>query len=152
MGHLSVAWCCCFCASCAEDWSIPRAHTHTLIRGHAVGMVHRCFFRIVKNNLSLCLGSVRCFNVFDKSLFCSPSLHLFAQKYIDIVKYYYNLFLISCNFSRLQGHMILHKSEFEAQETFLIIMNVEKSCACFVDNDSIYFFLTRILWWIVLSK
>ncbi len=34
------------------------------------------------------------FNVFERSLLCSPKLHLFDQKYnknSNIVKYYYNL-------------------------------------------------------------
>ncbi len=28
---------------------------------------------------------------FERSLFCSPRLHLFDQKYIKKLKYYYNL-------------------------------------------------------------
>ncbi len=78
-----------------------------------------------------------------KSLFCSPGLHVFAQKYSKIVKYYYNLsscflceYLLKYNLSKLyfqhhcslQCHMIFQKS-FAAQESFLIIINVENSCA-----------------------
>uniref|UniRef100_A0A8C2DDA9 Mothers against decapentaplegic homolog n=1 Tax=Cyprinus carpio TaxID=7962 RepID=A0A8C2DDA9_CYPCA len=39
-------------------------------------------------------GNITIFNVFERSLFCSSSLHLFDQKYrknSNIVKYYYNL-------------------------------------------------------------
>uniref|UniRef100_A0A8C1Z1A8 Cyclic AMP-responsive element-binding protein 3-like protein 4 n=1 Tax=Cyprinus carpio TaxID=7962 RepID=A0A8C1Z1A8_CYPCA len=39
-------------------------------------------------------GNITIFNVFERSFFCSSSLHLFDQKYrkkFNIVKYYYNL-------------------------------------------------------------
>ncbi len=63
--------------------------THSLTRGHAVGMVHRCFFRIVKNDLSLCL--VRCLTflinlLLSKPAFISSKIHW----YFEILQLHYS--------------------------------------------------------------
>ncbi len=114
----------------------------------------------LSNNLSTfmmkCVWLVILFNVFERSLFCSPRLHLFDQKYFKnskIVKYFYNLkwlfsisvynkilfiSVIKAEFSAslLQSSVSHDPSEiilicwFDAQETFIIIIiNVENSWA-----------------------
>ncbi len=98
-------------------------------------------------------------------IFFSPRLHLFDHKYSNIVKYYNNLKQLfsmwisvnKCNlflwsklyfqhhYSSLQCHMIFRNHNnmlIYDQETFMIIINVENSCAAqyFCGNcDTFYF-------------
>ncbi len=78
-----------------QSWTIParaEIQTHNLrlqVRHYPLG--HDCPNNPVNTLLSKSLGSIRFFNVFERSLFCSIKLVLFDQKYSNIVKYYYNL-------------------------------------------------------------
>ncbi len=115
---------------------------------------------------------VRSFNVSERSLFCSSKLHLFDQKYCKNLKYFFKfqtaVFYVnicydviyfcdqSCIFSIITPvFSVTWSSEiiiiywFAAQETFLIIINVENSCAAqyFCGNWDTFYFL-RIYRWI----
>jgi len=101
--------------------------------------------------------------VFERSLLCSPRLHLFDQKYSNIVKYTVYIYIFKCfcddkaefSASLLQSSVSHDSSEiilicwFAAQETFLIIINVVLCLIFFVETDALFF---RILWWIWSKK
>ncbi len=137
---------------CVWLWSdISRSDISYITSPHSTFNKH-----CITSPFALLFLMFRDFKMFLYSL-CSPRLRLFDQKYS---KYYYNLnicflceYLLNCNLflsSKLnfQSSVSHDSSEiiiicwFAAQETFLIIINVENSCAAqyFCGNcDTFYF-------------
>ncbi len=110
-------------------------------------------------------GAVR---ILNRSLFCSPRLHLIDQKHSKIVKLYYNSkqafsmwiyvkmsfisVMRSCIFSIITPvFSVTWSSEiiiicwFAAQETFLIIINVENYGSLFLSKNKVFISLVRLL-------
>ena len=122
-----------------------------------------CFISTLMCSTGQKFGNITIFNVFERSFFCSSSLHLSDQKYrfiFNIVIYYYNLNNWFSIYYTLNDHLFLWcKAElsgsllqsitwsFRNHSNMMIHYQSWKQFCCLIFFHNLWYFF-RILWWI----